>query len=68
MNQSIISAPHFHNEEAAYAFVEARIWPHGRLAFAGTGWKACATGLLATRQERRWGRPACPSPPPTFLP
>lgn len=21
--------PHFHNEEAAYAYVEARIWPHG---------------------------------------
>jgi transposase-like protein len=29
MSQSIISAPHFHNEEAAYAFVEARIWPDG---------------------------------------
>lgn len=26
---SNLSAPHFHNEEAAYAFVEARIWPHG---------------------------------------
>ncbi len=23
------SAPHFHNEEAAYAYVEARIWPEG---------------------------------------
>jgi transposase-like protein len=29
MNQSIISAPYFHNEEAAYTFVETRIWPHG---------------------------------------
>jgi transposase-like protein len=29
MSQSIISAPHFHNEEAAYAFVETRIWPDG---------------------------------------
>ena len=29
MAQSILSAPHFHNEEAAYAFVEARIWPRG---------------------------------------
>ena len=29
MNQSLISAPHFHNEEAAYAFIEARIWPDG---------------------------------------
>lgn len=24
-----LSAPHFHNEEAAYAYVEARIWPDG---------------------------------------
>ena len=23
------ASPHFHNEEAAYAFVEARIWPEG---------------------------------------
>jgi transposase-like protein len=29
MSKSIISATHFHNEEAAYAFVEARIWPDG---------------------------------------
>lgn len=26
---SNLSAPHFHNEEAAYAYVEARIWPEG---------------------------------------
>lgn len=26
---SILSAPYFHNEEAASAFVEARLWPHG---------------------------------------
>jgi len=26
---SIYSEPQFHNEEAAYAFVEARIWPNG---------------------------------------
>lgn len=29
MNGSIISSPWFHNEEAAYAFVEKRIWPEG---------------------------------------
>lgn len=29
MSESILSAPHFHNEEAAYAYVEARIWPNG---------------------------------------
>jgi transposase-like protein len=28
---SALSAPHFHNEEAAYRFVEARIWPNGRI-------------------------------------
>lgn len=26
---SIVSAPHFHNEAAAYAFVEARVWANG---------------------------------------
>ena len=26
---SALSAPHFHREEAAYAYVEARIWPEG---------------------------------------
>jgi transposase-like protein len=26
---SALSAPHFHSEEAAYAYVEARIWPEG---------------------------------------
>src|SRR6266567_3616107 len=29
MASSILSAPHFHNEEAAYRFVEARVWPRG---------------------------------------
>ena len=26
---SNLSAPHFHDEQAAYDYVEARIWPHG---------------------------------------
>lgn len=26
---SALSAPHFHNEDAAFAFVEARVWPNG---------------------------------------
>lgn len=29
MSESILSAAYFHNEEAAYAFVEARVWSHG---------------------------------------
>ena len=27
--QPVLSAPHFHNEGAAYAYVEARLWPDG---------------------------------------
>lgn len=27
--KSVLSEPHFHNEEAAYEFVEARVWPNG---------------------------------------
>jgi len=27
--KSILSAPHFHNEEAAFAYVEARLWVNG---------------------------------------
>lgn len=29
MSQSILNAAHFHNEEAAFAYVEAHLWPHG---------------------------------------
>ena len=29
MSESILSAPHFHDEEAAYKFVEANLWPNG---------------------------------------
>ncbi|MEA2978091.1 MAG: hypothetical protein QOF19_3611 [Alphaproteobacteria bacterium] len=29
MAKSVLSAPHFHNEEAAFAYVEERLWPNG---------------------------------------
>lgn len=29
MAKSIFSAPHFHNEDAAFAFIEERLWPNG---------------------------------------
>src|SRR5438105_2022823 len=29
MSDSILSAPYFHDEQAAYDFVEFRLWPHG---------------------------------------
>src|SRR5204863_3293280 len=28
---SILSVPHFHDEAAAYTYVEARVWPDGRV-------------------------------------
>jgi len=29
MARPALSAPHFHNEEAAFAYVEAHLWPEG---------------------------------------
>jgi len=29
--QSALSAPHLHSEEAAFAYVEARLWANGRV-------------------------------------
>ena len=29
MTNSILSAPYFHNEEAAYKYIESRLWPDG---------------------------------------
>ena len=29
--KSILEAPHFHDEQAAYDWVEARVWPQGRV-------------------------------------
>ena len=29
MANAVLSAPHFHNEEAAFAHVEALLWPNG---------------------------------------
>ena len=28
---SVLSAPHFHDEAAAYAYIEAQVWPAGRV-------------------------------------
>ncbi len=33
MSKSVLSAPHFHDEEAAYAFVESKLWPHGPVCY-----------------------------------
>jgi transposase-like protein len=33
MSKSALSAPHFHNEDAAFAYVEAHLWPRGPVCF-----------------------------------
>jgi transposase-like protein len=37
MKTSILDAKHFHDEEAAYAYLEARIWPNGPVCPHGCG-------------------------------
>lgn len=32
-SKSVLSAPHFHAEAAAYAFVEAKLWPNGPVCY-----------------------------------
>ncbi len=29
MSHAALSKPYFHDEEAAFSFIESRVWPHG---------------------------------------
>ena len=42
---SILSKPYFHNEEAAYEFVEGKLWPHGPVC------PRCACGDRVTKMQ-----------------
>src|SRR5690349_2806164 len=61
-SKSVLSAPHFHDEQAAYAFVESRIWANGRVC------PKCGTidqsGLLKGKSTRIgvWKCYACRKP------
>jgi len=33
MSKSVLNSPHFHDETAAYAFVESKLWPHGPVCY-----------------------------------
>lgn len=58
---SALSAPHFHNEEAAFAYVEARVWPEGPICPHCGGFdrigkmqgKSTRTGLYKCYQCRK---------------
>jgi transposase-like protein len=52
MSQSILSAPHFHNEEAAFAFVEAHLWPTGPICPHCGNWDAKRIGRLQGKSSR----------------
>ena len=49
--KSVLSADHFHNEEAAFAYVEARLWP------AGPACRHCGTIGKAGRLQGKSTRP-----------
>jgi transposase-like protein len=52
MPNSILSAPHFHNEEAAFAFVEAQLWPNGPVCSHCGNAGAASIGRLQGRSSR----------------
>jgi transposase-like protein len=48
---SILSAPHFNNEDAAFAYVEARLWPNGAVcSHCGEMERVSRMGGKATRK------------------
>ena len=55
MAESVLSSPHFQNEDAAFAYVEARLWPNGPVCpFCwATGDKIGAMNGETTRQGLR---------------
>ena len=46
---SSLTQPHFHNEEAAYAYVEARVWPQVRSARIAAAWSESQDAGKTTR-------------------
>jgi transposase-like protein len=58
---SVLSSPHFHNEEKAFAYVEARVWPEGPVCphcggferIGLMGGKSTRTGLYKCYQCRK---------------
>jgi transposase-like protein len=58
---SALSAPHFHSEEAAFAYVEARVWPEGSICphcggfdrIGKMGGKSTRAGLYKCYQCRK---------------
>jgi transposase-like protein len=61
MSQSVLSAPHLHNEEAAFAYVEAQLWPNGPVCPHCGNVDAAKIGRLQGKSSRAglWKCYAC---------
>ena len=65
---SVISDRHFHDEHAAYAYVEERVWPNGQFApiavmpirHASTSCKAKSTRIKRSPVQRMPLKPTSP--------
>lgn len=55
MTSLVLSAPHFHNEDAAFAYVEAQLWPNGPIC------PHC--GATGDKIGRLTGKMSRPGPP-----
>jgi transposase-like protein len=53
MAHPILTAPHFHNEEAAFAYVEAHLWPEGPVCPHCGNCDAKKIGRLTGKSSRR---------------
>ena len=52
MAKSLFSAPHFHNEDAAFAYVEERLWPDGPVCPHCGNADAARIGRLTGKSSR----------------
>ena len=65
MPRSILDEPRFQNEEAAYAYVEAIVWPNGRVCPQSAVSPGVGAALLKGKSISRWPlqrRYACRKP------
>ena len=66
MARSVLAAPHFHNEDAAFAYVEKTLWPDGAYCphCGATGDHVRRLKGKTTRKglHKCYGLPGSPSP------
>lgn len=63
MANPVLSAPHFHNEEAAFAYVEGNLWPEGPVCPHCGNCDEKAIGRLMGKSSRSdMGRKPNPKP------